>query len=198
MNKKIVFVFGIICIIIFLIFYYIFCITGNNIIRNQNEFVEDMLKDLEEYEANIEVTIRSNKNENTYSMYQIVDEEYSKLLVNSPENVRGLEIELKDGKLKMINEKTNMEKIYENYETIINNDLFINSFIDEYKKDEVEISENEVEIIVKVEREENKNIYIKSKELYLDKKTRLPKKLLLKDNSQNINTSIIYTDIKIK
>ena len=198
MNKKILFVFGIICIIIFLIFYYIFCITGNNIIRNQNEFVEDMLKDLEEYEANIEVTIRSNKNENTYSMYQIVDEEYSKLLVNSPENVRGLEIELKDGKLKMINEKTNMEKIYENYETIINNDLFINSFIDEYKKDEVEISENEVEIIVKVEREENKNIYIKSKELYLDKKTRLPKKLLLKDNSQNINTSIIYTDIKIK
>ncbi|MBR3614571.1 MAG: hypothetical protein IKL55_05280 [Clostridia bacterium] len=198
MNKKIVFIFGIICIIIFLIFYYIFCITGNNIIRNQNEFVEDMLKDLEEYEANIEVTIRSNKNENTYSMYQIVDEEYSKLLVNSPENVRGLEIELKDGKLKMINEKTNMEKIYENYETIINNDLFINSFIDEYKKYEVEISENEVEIIVKVEREENKNIYIKSKELYLDKKTRLPKKLLLKDNSQNINTSIIYTDIKIK
>ena len=196
MNKKIVFIFAIICITFFSIFYYIFCISGNNIIRNQNEFVEDIFKDLEKYEANIEVTVVSNKNENTYNMQQIVDGDNSKLVVNSPENVKGLEIELKDGNLKITNEKTNMEKLYENYKAIINNSLFINSFIEDYKNNEVITSENEEEIIITVNLDKNNNTYIKSKELYLNKNTGLPTKLLIKDNSQK--TSIIYNDIKIK
>lgn len=198
MNKKIVFIFAIICITIFLIFYYIFRISGNNIIRNQNEFVEDILKKLEKYEANIEVTVVSNKNENVYNMQQIVDEEKSKLIVNSPENVKGLEIELKDGNLKITNAKTNMEKIYENYKAIINNSLFISAFIEDYKNNEVEILETEEEIIIKINLKENNNTYIKSKELYLDKESGVPIKLLIKDNVQKINTSIIYNDIKIK
>ena len=198
MNKKIVFIFAIICITVFLIFYYIFRISGNNIIRNQNEFVEDILKKLEKYEANIEVTVVSNKNENVYNMQQIVDEEKSKLIVNSPENVKGLEIELKDGNLKITNAKTNMEKIYENYKVIINNSLFISAFIEDYKNNEVEILETEEEIIIKINLKENNNTYIKSKELYLDKESGVPIKLLIKDNVQKINTSIIYNDIKIK
>lgn len=198
MNKKIVFIFAIICIILFFILYYIFCISGNNIIRNQNEFVEDIFEDLEKYEARLQVTITSNKNENVYDMYQIVDEEYSKLIINSPENVKGLEIEMKDDNLKIINGKTNMEKIYENYKTSINNSLFINSFIEEYKNNLVEILENENEIIVKINLDKDNHTYIKSKELYLDKKTKLPKKLIIKDNVQKINTSIIYNDIIIK
>ena len=93
MNKKIMFIFGIICIIFFLIFYYIFCIYGNNNIRNQNELLKDIFKKLERYEANIDVEVISNKNENKYNMFQIVDGENSKLVVNTPENVKGLEIE---------------------------------------------------------------------------------------------------------
>lgn len=198
MNKKIVFIFAVICITIFLIFYYIFCISGNNIIRNQNEFVEDIFEDLEKYEANIEVTVKSNKNENKYNMYQVVDNENSKLIVNSPENVNGLIIEIKDGQLKISNNKVNMEKIYENYKTIINNALFLNSFIEDYENNEVEMYENDEEIIIKININNNTNTYIKSKELYIDKTSKLPKKLIIKGNTQNINTSIIYNDIKIK
>lgn len=198
MNKKIVFIFAIICIMIFLIFYYIFFISGNNIIRNQNEFVEDIFEDLEKYEANIDVIVVSNKNENRYNMFQTVDEEDSRLEVNSPENVKGLKIELKNGNLKITNEKTNMEKLYENYKLLINNSLFINSFIEDYKNNVATITENEEEIIVKIDIDKNNNTYIKSKELYLNKKTGLPTKLLIKDDSQKINTSIIYNDIKIK
>lgn len=198
MNKKIVFIFAVICITIFLIFYYIFCISGNNIIRNQNEFVEDIFEDLKDYEANIEVTVKSNKNENKYNMYQVVDNENSKLIVNSPENVNGLIIEIKDGQLKISNNKVNMEKIYENYKTIINNALFLNSFIEDYENNEVEMYENDEEIIIKININNNTNTYIKSKELYIDKTSKLPKKLIIKGNTQNINTSIIYNDIKIK
>ena len=198
MNKKIVFIFAIICIIVFSIFYYIFFISGNNIIRNQKEFIEDIFEDLECYGADIDVTITSNKNENKYNMKQLVDGEDSKLIINSPENVKGLEIEIKDDNLKIINEKTNMEKVYENYKKIINNSLFISTFIEEYDEFPNQIQENEDEIIVEVNLEKNNNTYIKFKELYLDKETGLPRKLLIKDNNQKINTSIIYNDIKIK
>ena len=143
MNKRIMFVFGIICIIFFCGFYYIFFIYGNNNIRNQNEFVEDVFKKLEKYEANVDVEVISNKNENKYNMVQIVDGEYSKLIVNTPENVKGLEIEFKDENLKITNEKNNMEKVYENYKLLIKNSLFVNSFIEDYKNYESIITENE-------------------------------------------------------
>ena len=198
MNKKMMFIFAIICIIIFFIFYYIFCISGNNIIRNQKEFIEDIFEDLECYEADIDVVITSNKNENQYNMKQIVDGKDSKLVINSPENVKGLEIEIKDNNLKITNTKTNMEKIYENYKKIINSSLFINSFIEEYDEFPSQIQENDNEIIVKIDLERENNTYTKFKELYLDKETGLPRKLLIKDNNQKINTSILYNDIKIK
>ncbi len=197
MNKKIVFIFAIICIIVFLIFYYIFYISGNNIIRNKKELIENVLKTFECYEANIDVKIVSNKNENTYNMHQMVENDESKIIVNSPESVKGLEIKLKDGNLKITNEKTNMQKIYENYKSVINNSLFLNNFIKDYKTNESEIIENEQEIIVKINLK-NDNTYIKTKELYINKETKLPTKLLIKDDAQKINTSIIYNDIKIK
>lgn len=196
MKKKIVFIFAIICIILFIIFYYIFYISGNNIIRNQNEFVEDVFKKLESYEAEIKVNIISNKNENLYDIYQIENKEYSKLVINYPENVKGLEIELKNDCLKIKNEKNNMEKIYENYKNGINNSLFLNTFIKEYKENDSDILETEEEFIIRINLDNN--TYIKSKELYLNKYTGLPIKLLIKDNTQKTNTSIIYNDIKIK
>lgn len=197
MNKKIVFIFAIICIIVFIIFYYIFFISGNNKVRNQNEFVEDIFEDLEKYEANIDVTIKSNKNENTYNMLQIVDEEYSKVVVNTPENVEGLTIEINNGNLRISNKNIDMEKIFENYKSIVNNSLFLNSFIKDYENNKSTIYEKDGEIIIEI-MIENKNTYVKSKELYLDKAKKVPKKLIIKDNTQNINTSIIYNDIKIK
>ena len=198
MNKKMMFIFAIICIIIFFIFYYIFCISGNNIIRNQKEFIEDIFRKLKHYEADIDVTITSNKNENKYNMKQIVDGKNSKIIINSPENVKGLEIEIKEGNLKIINEKTNMEKVYKNYKDLINNSIFIGSFIKDFEEFKCQIQENEEEIVIKINKTMENNTYTNIKELYLDKKTGLPQKLLIKDNSQKINTSIIYNDIKIK
>ena len=198
MNKKMMFVFGIICIIIFIILNYILRRSGNNIIRNKSEFVEDVFEKLEYYEADIDVIIISNKNENRYNMKQIVAGKDSKIIINSPENVNGLEIEIKDNNLKISNNNTNMKKVYENYKNLINNSLFISSFIKEFKEFPSQIDEYENEIVVKINLENEENTYIKSKELYLNKEIGMPSKLLIKDNNQKINTSIIYNDIKIK
>ena len=54
-----------------------------------------------------------------------------------------------------------------------------------------------INIILKVNTN-NQNTYKKIKELYIDKEKNLPTKLVIKDDAQNINTSIIYNDIKIK
>ncbi len=197
MNKKIVFIFAIICIFVFLIFYYIFLINGNNKIRNQNEFVEDILGDLKKYEANVDILIRSNKNENIYNMQQVVDEDYSKFIINSPENIKGLTIEINNRNLRVTNKNIEMEKIFENYNSVVNNSLFLNAFIKEFENNESTVYEENGEILIEIFLK-NENTYIKSKVLYLDKENKMPKKLIIKDYAQNINTSIIYNDIKIK
>lgn len=197
MNKKAVFIFAVICIIVFFIFYYIFCLFGNNKDRNQNEFVEDILKKLECYEANIDVIIRSNKNENRYNMQQIVDKDYSKLILNTPDNVKGLILEINNKTLRVSNRKIEMEKIFENYKFINDNLLFLSTFIEDYKDNKSTIYEENGEIFIEILLKHN-NTYIKSKTLYLDKQTNMPNRLIIKDEAQNINTSIIYNDIKIK
>ena len=196
-KKKMVFIFVFICIIVFCIFYYIFLGTGNNIIRKENDVVEDIFESLADYEANIDVIVKSNKNENRYNMNQFVENEKTKLVVNSPEEVKGLTIELSENVLTVSNSNINMKKVYENYNSIINNSLFLNAFIDDCKNNRIETYEEYNEIIVKVNTN-NKNTYKQIKELYIDKEKEVPIKLIIKDNAQNINTSIIYNDIKIK
>ena len=196
-KKKMMFIFVLICSMIFCIFYYIFFISGNNIIRKQDEVVEDILESFKNYEANIDVIVKSNKNENRYNMNQIVEGDKSKLVVNSPENVKGLTIELNGRTLTVSNSKTNMKKVYENYNSIMNNSIFLNTFAEDCKNNEFEIYEEYNEIILKVNTN-NSNTYKQIKELYIDKEKNIPTKLVIKDDTQNINTSIIYNDIKIK
>ena len=196
-KKKMVFIFVLICIMFFCIFYYIFYLSGNNIIRNQDEVVKDILESFKNYEANIDVIVKSNKNENRYNMSQIVQDDKSKVVVNSPENAKGLIIELNGTTLTVSNSKTNMKKVYENYNSIMDNSLFLNIFTEDCKNNEFKICEEYNEIIVRVNTN-NQNTYKKIKELYIDKEKNIPIKLVIKDYTQNINTSIIYNDIKIK
>lgn len=196
--KKNVFIFVLICIIVFSIFYYIFSSFGNNKNRNQNEIVDNILNDLEEYEANILVTVTSNKNENHYSMYQFYNKNTSKAVINSPENIKDMIIEIDNNVLKITNTKINMEKIYKDYEFILNNNLFLNVFLEDYKNNDSEFYEQNDEIILDVKINNSNNTYIKFKELHIDKKTGLPKELIMKDNTKKTRISIIYNDIKIK
>lgn len=196
-NKK-VFIFVLICIIIFSIFYYIFCILGNNKNRNQNEIVDNILKKLENYEADVTVSVMTNKNETIYNMKQIYNKNESKTIINSPENIKGMVIENTNNTLKITNPIINMEKVYEDYDFILNNDLFLNVFINDYKNNSSEIHEQDNELILSIKLNNKTSTYIKYKELYLNKETKLPLKLEMKDDSQKTKICIIYNDIKIK
>ena len=197
-SKKLMFVFVFICISIFFIIYYIFSSFGNNKFRNQNEIVDNILNKFNNYEANILVTITTNKNENNYEMFQEVSEKNSKTIIKSPENIKDMIIEINDNTLKITNTKINMEKIYEEYDGILNNDLFLNKFTKDCENNNFKFYEKNEKIILETILNNNSSTYIKYKELYLDKKTNLPTELIMKDNTKKACIRIIYNDIKIK
>ncbi len=197
-NKKKMFIFAIICILIFLFIYYIFSILGNNNNRSEEEVVESLLNEICNYEANITVDVFSNKNQNTYEMYQLVENSNSKLVVKSPKEIENLTIENNDNKLKINNSKLNVERNYEDYKTIINNNLFLNTFSKDCSEKDLNIYEKGNELIIEVKLDNNSNTYARYKELHFDLETKLPKELLIKDNTKKTSIRIIYNDIKIK
>ena len=109
--KKLLFIFVLICIIIFSILYYIFSNLGNNKSINQEEFVDNILNKFQEYEANVDILVFSNKTQNNYNMNQIVNKDSSKFIVNSPENIKNMTVEINNNILKITNTKINMEKV---------------------------------------------------------------------------------------
>ena len=125
--KKILFIFVLICLVIFGISYYIFLDNGNNKTINQDKIADKVLKRFKNYEAKISVCVISNKNENYYEMNQFVTEDLMKTIINLPDNLRGIIIENDSNVLKILNTTLNMEKVYENYGLLVNNALFLNT-----------------------------------------------------------------------
>jgi len=121
--KKIFFmpIFLIIIVIAIIIIFFIkkdykFINLGNNIITKSSP--NDVLN-LNSYEAEVTVTIYSNKNTNTYKILQkYVKPNLIRQEVLEPDNIKGLIITYDGKDLKVENTKLNLSKIYRDYEYI--------------------------------------------------------------------------------
>lgn len=197
--KKIV-IFVIIFIIIFGIFYYKNFLFGNNISKNRTENkIENILNNLTHYNAQINVTVNSNKTQNSYVIYQEVRENYSMQEIKEGEGIKGVKIELDNQKLKISNTKLNLEKVYEKYNNLLNNAIFLNTFAEDYKNSENDTKytqENE-NLILEIKLNNSQNTYIQYKKMYVNSKTLLPTKLEIKDNTKKETICIIYNNIEI-
>lgn len=174
--------------------------TGNNILNKTLDEVQEYICNINSYEATMEVTINSNKNTNKYKIKQTHDENEDIQEILEPENVKGIKIIYKDNTLQIINTNLNLTKIYNNYPYIESNNLWLNDFLEEYKQadnENKEATENDEEVVLKLEVQ-NEDSNIKYKELYLDKKTGNPTKLLIQDNNKNTVIYILYSEITIK
>ena len=185
-------------VLIFSFFYYKNSKLGNTIIKlNEEKNIENILSNKFKYYAKLKVKIYSNKNENNYSLNIKEDGEYSLLEVTGENDISGLKIEKKKGDLIVKNSKLKLEKIYQDYKKFTDNSLFLSSFTKEYQETkDIKEEENDNEFVVKITLK-NYSKYIKYKELYLDKKNGLPKKLIIKDSSKQVKISIEYTNIEI-
>ncbi len=166
---------------------------GNN--KSSQEMVDNILN-MKNYEAVIEVEVKSNKNQNKYIIKQNYDgENESSQEVLEPSNIKGVKITKTNGELKLENTNLNLVSILENYEYLSENHLDLDSFITDYKEsNNSKYSENQEEIIM--ETSSKKDLKIK-KSLYINKKTGMPTKLEIEDTNKKIAVYILYREVNV-
>ena len=199
-NKK-VFVMAIIAIIlifltIFLVYYYKSRKSGNNIInKSEEQLIEDILN-IKAYNAKLDITIETNKNVTKYVVSQKVENEKSIQEVLKPENIAGVVTEYDGEQLKIRNNKLNLETTFQNYQYIVENKLWLNSFTNEFKEsNKTKVNSKIDEIVLEINNTEN--LYDTCKRLYIDKKTGKPTKLEIEDINKKMLVYILYTEISI-
>ena len=191
-NKKIfisIVIFLIIGIIIFLIFnnkWVKKSKIGNN---SSSQEIVDYILNISSYSATIEVTVKSNKNENKYILKQEYNgENQNSQEVIEPTNIAGIKIIKEGDSLKLENSNLNLTSVFEKYEYISDNCLDLSSFIEDYKNDEnAKFKEENNQIIMQT----------KSKTLYIDKNTAMPVKMEVIQTHKNVAVYILYNELKI-
>lgn len=196
MKNKFIFFIIIVCLI--LIFLLIFLRTYKNKENGNNN--NNNILNMSSYTAKIEVTIKSNKNTTQYIMSQEYKKgEYSKQIIEEPEQIYGLTMEYKNNNIKIENTRLNLSNIYEGYNYITENNLFLNEFIDDYNNSkEAMREENENEIILTTNCRNSENRYQTNKILTIDKQTNKPKKMEVQDVNKNTTVYILYNEISYK
>ena len=199
-NKKIVFILLLVLVIvlitIFIIINYKNIKIGNTIINKSEEEIIKSILEMKSYSAKLDITIETNKNTTKYKVSQSLDNGKAKQEVLEPENIAGVVTEYDGINLKIRNNKLDLETTFQNYQYIVENRLWLDSFIEEYKTiKNTKTSSNENEIILEVERNDTPyNVY---KKLYIDKKTGNVSKMIVQDINQKTLVYILYTEIKI-
>lgn len=168
---------------------------GNN---SSSQEIVDYILNISSYETEIEVEIKSNKNTNKYKIKQkYINNENSIQEIKEPSNIQGVKIIKEGSNLKIENTKLSLTKIIENYEDITQNNMDLNSFIEDYKNNsDSKFREENNQIIMKTTAKTENN-YQKYKTLYISKNTGNPVKMEIKDTNQNTIIYIIYNEIKI-
>ena len=199
MKKKIIFcVVGVvvcacICVLIFSVFYYKKQKNGNNMSNKTLEEIEDYILNINSYKAELKVEVVSNKNINKYVLEQeFVAPNLVSQKVVEPKNIENLTIKYNGKNLEIINSKLNLSTIYENYNYVANNRLWLSDFISKYKNEGGKISEIDGEIIMELKEENNI-----STKLYINKKENKIEKLDVCDNKRNTKIYIQYNNIEI-
>ena len=155
-NKKIILCAFIILIIfvLFISFYYKKIKNGNNISKSTDDIVNYILN-ISSYEANLEVIVESNKTKNQYKLNQLYSKpNIMKQIIQEPNNLENLTILYDGTNMRIENTSLGLSKIYEQYEYISQNSLWLSSLIDNFNE-KSKITETENEIII-----QNNNIYV--------------------------------------
>lgn len=171
---------------------------GNNITSKSIQEIEQYILNISSYEAKLDVTVQSNKNTNKYILKQKYNSSgMEEQVVLEPSNIEGLTILYENGKVTINNTKLNLQTVYDNYEYIADNNLWLNSFIKDYKEgSNKSISEDSNNIIMTVDISESNN-YGNVKMLYINKNTGNPEKMLIQDKNQKNMVYILYNEIRI-
>lgn len=133
-NKKVIIFIIVLTIIAFIVFFFIKnnykkINIGNNITNKSIEQIEEYILNISSYKARIEVEVISNKNENKYILMQkYVSPNISRQEVIEPSNIKGIETIYNGTSLTINNSGLGLSSIYENYQYMVDNCLWIRKF----------------------------------------------------------------------
>ena len=195
----------IICIILAIFLILFFCLfgiknkkSGNNIINQDN--VKDIFN-LKEYKAEIEVTVTSNKNENKYKIKQEYFKNENKSIqeIIEPEELKGIKIIKESNKITLENTDLTLNKIFDDYNGIPQNDMDLESFVKDFtQNNEKSNSQEKGEELILETQSKNENKYTKYKTLTINKKTGIPTKMEIRDINKKATVYIVYNKVEIK
>jgi len=203
MDKKKMLKISIIVVLLLVIVLMFFKFYNYNNLKNGNNIGDKTLKEIEEYILNIssyttdmEVVIESNKNVNKYIMNQeFVAPNIVSQKIIEPKNIEGLTVKYDGNNLEIFNSNLNLNTIYENYEYVTDNVLWLSDFIQNYRSENGEIREEDDFVIM--EFKSNKNKYCVSEKLYIDRKANKISKLIIEDENKKNRIYITYNKIEI-
>lgn len=207
-NKKIIFISIIVLVVVSIVIIFLLKTNyknknfGNNMSNKNLEEIEKYILDISSYTAKMDVTVESNKNTNKYVIKQTYEKnKKSKQKILEPSNIEGLEIIYEDNKLTINNAKNNLKTMYENYPNLMENCLWINSFIEDYKVEKNEgkasIKEENGKVVMMTKTRNENNRYIYSKELYINKEEGKIEKLIVQDINKRNLIYILYNEITV-
>ncbi len=201
-NKKILII-VVILTIVFILSFTIFKIinykkiqTGNNISDKTLTQVEDYILNISSYDAEIEVEIESNKNKNKYIINQkFYSPNIASQQVIEPKNIEGLTVKYDGSNLEISNTKLNLSTIYENYEYLADNVLWLSDFSQNYRNNGGTINEENGIIVMETKRDNSK--YSAKEKLYIDRNANKVTKLVIEDENNKSRIYITYNKIEI-
>lgn len=197
-KKNIIWILAIIFVIGISLFIYFFFKNGNknlnlgnNLSNKTNQEIEEYILNISSYEADIELQVESNKNNTKYKLKQsYVSPNIEKQVVQEPSNIQGLETIYDGSKLTIHNTKLNLTTVYENYSYLTDNQIWLNSFIQDYQEAKAEGKNanmyEEGNMLVMEVKSDSSNPYISNKKLFIDKQTGKINKLVVQDENQKI------------
>ena len=168
---------------------------GNN---STSQEIVDYILNINSYEAEIDVEVKSNKNTNKYRIKQTyINNNNNTQEVVEPSNIQGTKIIREGNNLKIENTKLALTKILEDYKDISQNNLDLSSFIENYKNNPNSAVKEDNNHIVMETSAINENKYQKYKKLYVSKEDGKIIKMEIRDTNQNTIIYIIYNEMKI-
>ena len=201
--KKLPLILIVIVVIMLVLFFAIFKILnyknakmGNNISDKTLKEIEEYILNISSYDAEIEVTVESNKNTNKYILKQkYVSPNIASQEVIEPKNIEGLTVKYDGTNLEITNSKLNLSTIYENYTYLADNVLWLSNFIEDYRKYNGTITEENGIIVMETKCGESK--YSAYEKLYIDRNENKITKLVIEDENRESRIYITYNKIEI-
>lgn len=197
MNRKSKIILIILIITIILIFFlqkaYENVRIGNNNIKSEMDLIEYILN-ISSYDAELEVTISSNKTTNKYLLKQYyMEPNFFKQIVIEPTNIKNLETIYNGKSLEIRNTNLSLSKIYEDYAYLNNNMLWLRYVNEICSTQGYIVKKNDNEIILEFNIKDSNFKGM----LYLNKDINLPTKIEILDNSNKSKIYIEYKEIKL-